>query len=473
MRLTSPPNPRSAREIAQYARSPIAALALACGLLFASSALAAPPPPDPEDILGDLVVEAKKRGERPLRLPKIGVEALASDEATGKLLAIIRRDLDLSFELEVLAEPAPLVAEVGPPAPGSEGAGGTEGAGGESSPSPIAAAPLGRWRKAGAEYVVQVAASLKDEGAAELAVVLYSLRDGDGPVFKKTLVAARGERRLTSHRLSDALIGAITGYSGPFASRLTFVRTRGGERRVQVIDADGVGLQTRSPPERLAVSPTFGPGGALYYAASVDRGRYRLYREGDDAPIPTPVTGSIYGLAFADDQSRIALSIAVDGDIKVFVGPADLSSLEPRSTLPLAMHPAFSPRGTLAFAGTARALQRIYVDGRAVSAKGLSAAAPVFCRHPEGTRLVYSVAVGKREDVITTDERGGDTIRLTAGKGRNSYPACSPDGRLVAFFSDRQSGEGPGLYLMRVDGRRPPKKIAEVTGDSLRWARVP
>ncbi|MCA9638560.1 MAG: PD40 domain-containing protein, partial [Myxococcales bacterium] len=70
-------------------------------------------------------------------------------------------------------------------------------------------------------------------------------------------------------------------------------------------------------------------------------------------------------------------------------------------------------------------------------------------------------------------ERGRDPVRLTRGRGRNSAPACSPDGRLIAFFSTRKRGDGPGLYLMRVDGRRPAKKIANVVGDSLRWARVP
>jgi len=185
------------------------------------------------------------------------------------------------------------------------------------------------------------------------------------------------------------------------------------------------------------------------------------------------VIGSIYGVAFSDDRSQIALAIAVDGEVRVFVGPADLSTLEPRSSLPLALHPVFSPRGQIAYAGTARVLQRIYLEGRAISDRGLVAAAPTFCRSPAGTRVVYSVAVGAREDLIATDERGGDTVRLTSGKGKNRFPACSPDGRLVAFFSDRKGGEGPGLYLMRVDGRRPPKKIADAVGDTLRWARAP
>jgi len=447
--------------------TPRLGLGLAALLVATPPARAAAPPaaapapaapaaaPDPEDILGDLVVEARRRSVEALRLPKIGVEAPGDDEAARALLAVLRRDLDLSFELEVVELPADADASDAAADPGPPGA------------------SLERWRRAGAEYVVRAAVAVKDDDAAELSVALYSLADGDGPVFRRALVAAAGQRRLTAHRLADAVLGAITGYAGPFASQLTFVRSEGGTRRVQVIDADGDGLATRSPVERVAVSPTFGPGGALWYAASVDRGRYRLYREDEPAPLAVPVIGSIYGVAFSDDRSQIALAIAVDGEVRVFVGPADLSTLEPRSSLPLALHPVFSPRGQIAYAGTARVLQRIYLEGRAISDRGLVAAAPTFCRSPAGTRVVYSVAVGAREDLIATDERGGDTVRLTSGKGKNRFPACSPDGRLVAFFSDRKGGEGPGLYLMRVDGRRPPKKIADAVGDTLRWARAP
>ncbi|MCB9703624.1 MAG: PD40 domain-containing protein [Myxococcales bacterium] len=466
------------------------ALALAASLAAAAPAGADEPAPaqapsggapgqdparDPEDILGDLVVEASRRSLPPLRLPKIAVEVIVDDDPSQRLAEIVRRDLDLSFELEVIGAPPPITAPASDVGAGGDDAEAAAADPAKTSADASASAPLdlARWREAGAELVARVRATPQGDGQAELQVLLYSLADGDAPVFKRSLTAARGQRRLTSHRLSDAIVGAITGYAGPFASQLTFIRARPGERRVWVIDADGERLLPRSPPEELAVSPAFGPDHVLTWAASVGGGRYRLRREGSEAPIDAPIVGSIYGIAFNDDRSKIALSIAHEGDVRLFVGPADASTLAPASSLPLALHPAFSPRGALAFAGTARKLQRIYVDGRATSPSGLSASAPVFCRHPEGTRLIYSVVVGKREELVAADERGRDAIRLTRGEGRNAYPACSPDGRLVAFFSTRPGGEGPGLYLMRVDGRRPAKKIANVVGDSLRWARVP
>ena len=102
----------------------------------------------------------------------------------------------------------------------------------------------------------------------------------------------------------------------------------------------------------------------------------------------------------------------------------------------------------------------------------MAASSPTFCRHPEGTRTVFAVGTGKRTEIVALlGERSGGLVRLTNGKGNSSYPACSPDGRLVAFFSTRRTGEGPGLYVMRADGFYA-KRISPLMGDSLRWARL-
>ena len=55
--------------------------------------------------------------------------------------------------------------------------------------------------------------------------------------------------------------------------------------------------------------------------------------------------------------------------------------------------------------------------------------------------------------------------RLTQDQGSNTYPACSPDGRQVAFFSSRSGG---GLYVSNPLGQNQ-QKISTATGESLRW----
>ena len=203
---------------------------------------------------------------------------------------------------------------------------------------------------------------------------------------------------------------------------------------------------------------------------SRNKGEYKI-RSANGAAIDLPVKGSVYGLAFSKDRSRVAVSIAVGTTIKLFAGP-DFTSLTPVTDVGMALRPSFSPSGKIGFSGERHWGQRIYVDGKPVSPDGLFASSPTFCNHPDGIRVVYAVGVGKDTDLVSTDERGGGMIRLTQGQGRNGYPACSPDGRLVAFFSTRTSGEGPGLYVMRLDGGRA-KRVSTLLGDSLRWEPLP
>ncbi|MEZ4426956.1 MAG: hypothetical protein R3A51_04585 [Nannocystaceae bacterium] len=429
-------------------RTLAAIAALTCA---GSSARAAPDPEvpaaDPEDILGEIVVTADTSA-RPLLLPKIGVELRSSGPEADEVDAVLRRDLDLSGEFVVLARDA-------------------------APPPETADAPLDRaaWRAAGAATVVRLRTAAVDGDAVELSAEVYLCDDTGPPIFTSARPIPRPRLRAATHALVDAILRSLTGYSGPFVSALTFVRAEGGARIVYTIDPDGHGLRAISTAEQLALAPALGPGDVLHYAASVNHGRQRLYRAGVAEPLAVEPRGSIHGLAFSPDRARVALSIATDDGVQLFTGDAELKELTPQTRLMLALHPAFSPSGHLAYAGTRGKLQRVYVDKRPVSPPGISASSPTFCRHPDGTKLVYSVGVRQNADLIVADERGRDPVRLTRGRGRNSAPACSPDGRLIAFFSTRKRGDGPGLYLMRVDGRRP-RKIADVLGDSLQWARV-
>jgi TolB protein len=64
---------------------------------------------------------------------------------------------------------------------------------------------------------------------------------------------------------------------------------------------------------------------------------------------------------------------------------------------------------------------------------------------------------------VSPDGSAASMKRLTQDQGSNTYPACSPDGRNVAFFSTRG-----GLYLSNADGLNQ-QKISTASGESLRW----
>jgi len=437
----------------RLARLAPALAALACAALATPPAPAqpqaggAPPgaPPNPDELLGHITVVAG--ATRPL--PKIGVlPSLASDIEDVTLRSVVRRDLDLCGEFEVLADDK---------AP--------DGLYLSDSPVDVKA-----WSAKGVEAVVKVSGKKLSDTQAELRAQAFLVKRGAAPVFDKRFAVPLADLRAESHRVADLLIGALTGQNGGFASHMTFASGSGSLRRVFTIDADGHDAKAVSPPDVTAIAPAFGKGEQLHYAGSRKGDEYGVFTPAG-GPLPVPVKGSVYGIAFSRDRAQVALSIGVGSTIKVFAGP-DLASVKPASEIGLALHPAFSPSGKLAFSGEGKYGQRIYVDGKPISPDGLFASAPAFCNHPDGVKAVFAVGVGKNTDLVITGETGGGMGRLTQNQGSNGYPACSPDGRLVAFFSTRKSGEGPGLYVMRIDGQRP-KRISNLLGDSLRWDPLP
>ena len=419
-------------------------------LAVAPEALAQPAPeaapPNPEDVLGNIVVVAGATRS----LPKIGIlPSLASELEDVTLRSVVRRDLDLCGEFEVLPDSA---------AP--------EGLYLSDSPIDVRA-----WAQKGVEAVVKVNAKpLPGGGRAELRGLAYFVNRGTTPVFDKRFEVDGARVREESHRLADVIIGALTGKNGSFASHMTFASGNGKVRRVYTMDADGHGAKAASPVEQMAISPAFGKDEQLYYAASIGDEGFKV-RTATGGPFNLPIKGSVYGIAFSKDRSQLALSIGIGSTVKVFTGP-DFAGVKPASDVGMALQPTFTPSGKLAFVGEGKYGQRVFVEGKPISPDGLMASAPTFCDHPDGVRAVFAVGIGKNTDLVATGEQGGQLGRLTQNQGRNGYPACSPDGRLVAFFSTRTGNEGPGLYIMRVDGGRP-KRVSTLLGDSLRWEPLP
>jgi TolB protein len=425
-------------------------------LFIATSALGEPPAraadapggqrAQTDDLLGNLVVTAGASR----KLPKLGVvPSLSFEPADVTLRSVVRRDLELSGEVELLPEEA---------APDSLYL--------ENAPVDVAA-----WAGKGAEVVIRVSSRKAAPSEVEIRGEVYLVNRGGSPVFDRLLRAPAAEVRIESHRMADLLIGALTGQPGGFASRMTFASRSGTLRRIYTIDADGHGAEAISPPSSLAFASAFGRGAEVYYSASVNYGEYAVYTAAGEV-VPLPVKGSVYGLAFSKDGTQVAVSIGVGSTLKLFVGP-DFASLRPaHDTIGMVLHPTFTPSGRLAFAGEGRYGQRIYLNGKPISPEAVFASSPTFCNHPDGVRAIFAVRSGRGTDLVATGEFGGPLVRLTQNQGSNGSPACSPDGRLVAFFSTRTSGEGPGLYLMRADGTRP-KRISTLLGDSLRWGARP
>jgi TolB protein len=427
-------------------------------LLFAAHAAADTPAAAPaaadaapnEGVLGEFVVT----GVSQERLPRIAVlPSLSPDLEDVIVRGVVRRDFELTGLFDVLPDSK---------AP--------QGLYGFEDPVDVEA-----WQKLGAEAIVKVAAQKKDATHIQVLGIAYFLNVGKEPVYQKTIVVNKADARVTAHRITDALLGALTGRPGSFASELTFSGKWVQNRRIFRMDADGNGLSPLTDSSDTAIAPTFGAPGHILYAVSHDYAPFSLmdYAQGASKPVTLPFKTSIYSLAFNKDRSKLALAVSEDSRSVIYVGNPDGSDMKKVSTTELATRPAWSPSGKLAWVGgdPKQGSQRIYIDGKAVSPAGFTAASPTFCDTEDGVKLIYSVAVGgNRQDLVIAAEKGQNMARLTQNQGSNSYPACSPDGRLVAFFSNRN--KSPGVWLMSLKSWKA-QQVSTQEGESLAWAALP
>ncbi|HEU4578124.1 MAG TPA: tolB protein [Polyangiaceae bacterium] len=424
------------------------AAALAIGTLAsAARAQTGEEKPD-ESVLGELLIT----GDASEHITSLAIlPSLSPDMEDVIVRSVVRRDFELTGLFNVI-----------PDAKAPEGLYGFE------DPVDIKA-----WSALGAEVIIKVAARANDANTVRMSGLCYFLSHGREPVYQKSFVVKKDQARVTAHRIADALLGAISGRNGGFSSHLTFAARAGRNPAIYTIDSDGHNIRAMTSADDTSVAPFWGPNGTLFYSRSHNYSPFRLVQLGGASPPGLNFKDSIYSAAFSADHKKLAVAVANAEGSSIWVGGADGRNMRKVSSSEVATHPVFSPSGKLAWIGgsVAHVGHRVYLDGKAISPAGFSAAAPTFCDTEDGAFLIYAVAVGNGHDLVMQPEAGGSLTRLTQNEGSNSYPACSPDGRLLAYFSKRSKDSG--LYVKSLKSKKPAQKISSQSGESLRWAALP
>jgi TolB protein len=426
-------------------------LALSALFGYGEARADSPAPPADESVLGEILVTGTQATEK---LPRIAIlPSLSPDYEDVIVRGVVRRDFELTGLFDVISD--------------------------DKAPAGMYgfedAVDIDAWRKLGAEAIVKVAARKSGTDQIQVFGLAYLISAGKKPVFEKTFTVKKTDARVTGHRVTDALLGALTGRPGGFASELTFSGRWSKNRRIFRMDADGHALTPLTDQKDTAIAPSFGPGNKIFYLVSQNYGPFSLatYANQKNEAVVLPFKTSLYGVSVSKDGKRLALAVANAGKSAIFVGNPDGSNMTSVSTTELATRPVFSPSGKLSWigGGAKQGTQRVWLDGAPVSPTGFTAGGQTFCDTEDGIRIVYSVSVGGgKQDLVMGDEKGRVIGRLTQGQGSNTHPACSPDGRMLAFFSTR--GSAPGIYLMSLKSFRI-QAISSQSGEGLAWAALP
>ncbi|MCE9668860.1 tolB protein precursor protein [Myxococcus stipitatus] len=173
----------------------------------------------------------------------------------------------------------------------------------------------------------------------------------------------------------------------------------------------------------------------------------------------TQVPQGCFEPAVSPDGREVAYVCSREGDPEVYVAKAD-GSEERRITT---FHredrsPQWSPDGRwLLFVSDREDRERLFLvrpdgsDLRAASAQSFAGDEREGTFSPDGQRLAY---VSRSPDglsrIWSVPVEGGAPVALTDGAHRDDMPAWSPDGKYLAFVSERAGNVD--LFLMRADG---------------------
>jgi TolB protein len=321
------------------------------------------------------------------------------------------------------------------------------------------------WRPLGIEAVVK--GTVKEDNELSVKISLYDVYEGR-EVFRKEYKAARDLMRPLSHAIADDIYFKLTGEKGMFRSRIAFVSKDQDRMGIYIMDWDGKRNTKMGISGNIILPPRWSIDGMkLIYSAERNRqwGIYLLdFLNMSEQKIHAGKGTNMAG-NFFPDSNDFCFSSSRDGTPDLYVKHIkDNKVTKISSSYGIDVSPAVSPDGHfIAFVSDRGGSPQIYImnrDGsniRRLTFEGSYNTSPSWS--PKGDRIVF-VGQRGRNQIFTIKPDRTELTQLTVS-GNNEDPSFSPDGRFVAFSSDRDGMKG--IYIMRANGesqrRISPKRL--------------
>ena len=260
--------------------------------------------------------------------------------------------------------------------------------------------------------------------------------------------------RRVAHIISDKIYERLTGESGYFDTRVIYVSEAGPKdqrvKKLAIMDQDGENVKYLTLGNELVLTPRFNPANQLVTYLSYFRNLPRVYLLDIETGIQE-VVGNFPGMTFAPrfspDGKKIIMSFAKDGNSDIYT-----MDLESRVVEKITDHsaidtsPSYSPDGKyICFNSDRSGLQQIYtMNSDGTNVKRISFGEGIYGTpvwSPRGDLIAFTkVRAGRFYiGVMRTDGTGE---RLLTENFYQEAPSWSPNGRLLIFYRETESGKG-------------------------------
>lgn len=397
------------------------------------------PPPAVRGQAVDVYINVTGGGSKKLNIavPEFTVVA-GTDTALAKLLAsVVGNDLTLSGLFSVVAASGAIPA---------------------NNPAALGQT-WSAFAAAGAHAGVHGLLGIRGE-RLEAEMRLYDLTTPEYRLIasRKFEAAAPQSRRL-AHKIADEIVLQFTGEPGVADTKLAYVVGPPGAKEIVVADYDGAGATAATRNGSINLSPVWSPDARSIAFTSFMNGYPDLFRLFPfERQRPVQSLASFVGInsspGWSPDGRFLALTLSKDGNPEIYVLTVATGVLQ-RLTRHAGIdtEPAWSPTGQqIAFVSDRAGQPRIFVmdrDGanvRQITTGGFHTQ-PRWS--PKGDPIVYTQRAGTH-DLWAISPSGSNPRPLTSGQGDNQGAAWAPDGRHLAFQSNR-TGRWQ-VFFMLVDG---------------------
>src|SRR6059036_18993 len=264
-------------------------------------------------------------------------------------------------------------------------------------------------------------------------------------------------RRL-AHKIADEVVLQFTGEPGISDTKLAYVTGPRGAKEIVMADYDGIGPAPVTRNGSINLTPVWSPDARSLAYTSYKQGYPDLYRAFPFERRPEQTLAAFVGIntspSFSPDGKSLALTLSKDGNPEIYVLALATGTMRRLTrNAGIDTEPTWSPSGQqLAFISDRNGAPNVYVmDMQGTSVRPLTSGGfhtqPRWS--PKGDSLVYTARQGVH-DLWIVNVDGSNPRRLTGGTGDSQGATWAPNGRHLAFQSNR-NGRWQ-IFAMLADG---------------------